>query len=86
LANLTADASGNLYGTAYSCSLNSFGCVFKLTRSGSSFTYSDLYEFTGGADGSNPVSNVVLDASGNLYGTTYLGGSHNLGTVWQLVP
>jgi hypothetical protein len=60
--------------------------VFKLTRSGGNFTYSDLYDFTGAADGSNPASNVVLDASGNLYGTAYQGGSRNLGVVWQLVP
>jgi uncharacterized repeat protein (TIGR03803 family) len=56
-------------------------------------TFTLLYEFTGGADGAGPNSaTMVLDAQGNLYGTTHLGGDINCnaslhsgcGTVWQL--
>jgi hypothetical protein len=65
--------------------LNS-GNVFKLTRSGGSFTYSSLYDFTGGTDGKNPYSDVSFDSTGKLYGTTSHGGMENSGVVWQIVP
>lgn len=45
-----------------------------------------LYRFTGGADGLIPASGLILDASGNLYGTTMDGGSSGAGTVFQLAP
>lgn len=34
-----------------------------------------LYNFTGGADGASPYSNLIHDAAGNLYGTTAIGGN-----------
>ncbi len=83
---LTADASGNLYGTIYAGGAHNYGAIFELRRSGSSFTYIDLYDFTGGSDGGYPASTVTLDSVGNLYGTAYQGGTHNYGVVWQLVP
>jgi len=46
----------------------------------------DLHDFTGGADGSIPWGAVVLDANGNLYGTTYSGGAHGDGVVWEITP
>jgi uncharacterized repeat protein (TIGR03803 family) len=55
--------------------------VFKLDKSG---TYNVLYSFTGSPDGAIPVASVVLDAAGNLYGTTKIGGTSNLGTVFKL--
>ena len=45
-----------------------------------------LYSFQGGPDGERPMAGLVADASGNLYGTTFLGGSSNLGTVFELSP
>jgi uncharacterized repeat protein (TIGR03803 family) len=45
-----------------------------------------LYRFTGGSDGGNPFSTVVFDQAGNIYGTTSSGGSHGLGTVFELSP
>jgi len=47
--------------------------------------YKVLYQFTGGADGFMP-SGVVFDAAGNLYGTTYSGGSYGWGSVFELTP
>jgi hypothetical protein len=43
-----------------------------------------LHRFTGGNDGGVPYSTVVFDASGNLYGTTNLGGANNFGVVFEI--
>ena len=93
-ANLAMDAAGNLYGTTTDGGLFRHGNVFKLTRTGDSWTYTSLYDFTGGSDGGNPFGNVALDAAGNLYGTTEGGGSDagqclvvsGCGVVWQIRP
>jgi len=45
-----------------------------------------LHTFTGGTDGANPYAGVVLDAAGNLYGTTYAGGVANAGVVFKVTP
>lgn len=52
--------------------------------SASAQTFTTLYQFTGGSDGSNPVAGLTLDLSGNLYGTTKSGGANFLGTVFEL--
>jgi uncharacterized repeat protein (TIGR03803 family) len=44
-----------------------------------------LHSF-GGSDGSGPMAGLIQDKAGNLYGTTYLGGSHDLGTVFKIAP
>ncbi len=87
--DLTFDQAGNLYGTTVggglnSCGGSSCGVVFKLTKSGSSWTESVLYSFTGGNDGGNPYSGVILDGAGNLYGTAYYGGANSFGAVYEL--
>jgi hypothetical protein len=43
--------------------------------SNGNWTYTTLYDFTGGSDGANPEGGLVMDASGNLYGTTFGGGA-----------
>jgi len=45
-----------------------------------------LYNFLGKPDGANPVTGVILDSAGNLYGTTDNGGTSGLGTVFKLAP
>jgi uncharacterized repeat protein (TIGR03803 family) len=88
-AGLVQDRQGNLYGTTYSGGVGScyqgFGCgvVFKVTPSG---TETVLYSFTGGADGGNPAANLILDAKGNLFGTTQIGGAQGYGTVFEVTP
>ena len=83
-------ADGNLYGTSYSSGPNNRGSVFKLTPSNGSWIYTSLHDFTGGSDGGWPISNVVMDASGNLYGTASSGGggtcSFGCGVVWKITP
>lgn len=87
-STLAMDSAGNLYGTTYADGAFNAGSVFKLTRSGQGWTFTDLHDFTGGADGANPVGGVTLDANGNLYGTTSAGGfSQNCGgcgVVWEI--
>ncbi len=92
---VTMDAEGNLYGTTVSggsggaCSGDGCGTIYKLTRSGKSWSESVLYSFTGGKDGAGPGGGVVFDRSGNLYGTTPDGGDVNgcgCGVVYQLAP
>jgi uncharacterized repeat protein (TIGR03803 family) len=93
-AGVVIDGTGNIYGTTYGgggtgCDDGSaeLGCgtVYELspTLTGG-WTYSVIYSFTGGADGAQPLSQLVLDSSGNLYGTTLYGGSHNFGGVFEL--
>jgi uncharacterized repeat protein (TIGR03803 family) len=85
-AALVADAAGNLYGTTATGGTLHSGTVFKLTPEGSTYAESVVYAFRGGHDGSEPVSNLVVDASGNLYGTTFQGGSLGGGIAFALVP
>jgi uncharacterized repeat protein (TIGR03803 family) len=80
------DHDGNLYGTTGEGGLGNSGVVFKLTRSGSSWTESVLYSFAGSPDGAGPFSGVTFDQNGNLYGTTTGGGGVGGGTVYQLTP
>jgi len=48
--------------------------------------YKTLYKFKGGAHGSQPYAGLIFDQAGNLYGTTFYGGAHGLGTVFELIP
>jgi uncharacterized repeat protein (TIGR03803 family) len=83
---VSVDAQGNLYGTAPVAGTNGLGAIYKLSRSGSSWTETVLYNFQGLDDGQNPVGGVILDKAGNLYGTTFDGGVNGGGTVYQLSP
>lgn len=99
-AGLVFDSGGNLYGTTllggYVPNCGGFGCgtVFKLAPPSSRaapwiFTTIHTFEPKSVApDGANPEAPVILDASGNLYGTTYAGGLqvNCCGTVFKLTP
>ncbi len=80
------DNGGNLYGTTTGGGSSGNGMVFKLTPSGGGWTETILYNFTGGSDGGFPVSGLIFDGQGNLYGATASGGSGGGGTVFQLSP
>jgi uncharacterized repeat protein (TIGR03803 family) len=86
-AALLRDEVGNLYGTTTAGGSANSGTLFELKPAGNgTYAESVLYSFTGGADGETPYSCPILDASGNLYGTTYNGGNYGAGTVFKLVP
>jgi uncharacterized repeat protein (TIGR03803 family) len=85
-AGLVRDAAGNLYGTTlyggYTTCV-SFGCgtVFKLDKTGKERL---LYKFNEYPDAYFPEALLVQDVRGNLYGTTYSGGTSDLGTVFRV--
>jgi uncharacterized repeat protein (TIGR03803 family) len=85
--SLIFDAAGNLYGTTGTGGIYGFGTVFELSPTdGGGWTEKVLHSFTG-TDGSSPLANLIFDAAGNLYGTTWTGGSHKqAGTVFELMP
>ena len=82
-AGLVADASGNLYGTTSGGGNNANGTVFELNPSTKALT---TLIFFNGTDGSMPYCNLIMDSSGNLYGTTDNGGANSDGTVFELNP
>jgi hypothetical protein len=86
VASLTMDSAGKLYGTTFMDDSYGYGSVFMLSPSGGGWTYTDLHDFTGGTDGGYPGGGVVLDASGNLYGTAVLGGSNGWGVLYEVTP
>ncbi len=81
LAGLVLDAAGNMYGTTFQGGISNQGTVFKLDSTG---TETVLYSFTGSPDGAYPEGDLVLDAAGNLLGTTSEGGTSGVGTVFKL--
>ncbi len=85
-AGVTVDPAGNLYGTSSLGGAFGNGAIYKLSRSGSGWTETVLYDFQGLNDGANPVGGVILDKAGNLYGGTFDGGVNGGGTVYELSP
>ncbi len=89
IAGLRWAPSGTLYGTTSEGGTPGYpgvGIVFELTQSGGVWTETILHSFEGNADGSYPQGGVTLDKNGALYGTTEIGGTDNLGTVWKIIP
>ena len=91
-AGVIFDGAGNLYGTTELGGKYGIGTVFELSPTkGEKWTETVLHAFRGSPDGRNPAAGLVL-SEGNLYGTTYSGGSstcgvdNGCGTVFQLAP
>jgi uncharacterized repeat protein (TIGR03803 family) len=86
-ASLVRDRAGNLYGTASTGGAHYLGTVFRVSRSGKETV---LYSFKPSPDGNSPMTGLVLDATGNLYGVTESGGvvdgcpSGGCGTIFKL--
>jgi uncharacterized repeat protein (TIGR03803 family) len=86
MSGVIFDTAGNLYGTTYAGGANGGGTVYELSPSGSSWTETVLYSFNNSGSGVGPVGGLIMDAAGNLYGTTNKGGVNNGGTVFELSP
>jgi uncharacterized repeat protein (TIGR03803 family) len=82
---VTIDGSGNLYGTTEFGGANGFGAVYKLTPGSSGWTEGIIYSFTGKSDGSAPNGRLTFDASGDLLGVAFNGGTAG-GVVFSLTP
>jgi uncharacterized repeat protein (TIGR03803 family) len=86
-AGVIGDSAGNLYGTtcqggtANVAAPYGYGVVYKVDTTGRQTV---LHSFTGGADGGYPNAGVIGDSAGNLYGTTYGGGTTGKGVVYKL--
>jgi uncharacterized repeat protein (TIGR03803 family) len=85
IAHLSFDESGNLFGTASSGGEYGDGTVFELTPQNGVWTFTTVHGFTGGG-GATPYAGVTIGPSGNLYGTTAVGGADNYGVVFELHP
>jgi len=85
-STLATDAAGNLYGTTYQGGANNLGTVYELKAGkNNKYTQKVLYSFKGGTtDGEYPYPSVIVDAKGNLYGTTRYGGPANQGSVYKV--
>ncbi len=86
-ANLILDDAGNVYGTTLAGNTSGGGIAFELTPgTGGKWSETILYNFDrgNGIDGYEPYSALVFDARGNLYGTTYQGGSYGGGTLFEI--
>jgi len=91
-SELVQGLDGNLYGTTYGggltgCYNAGCGTIFRITRDG---VFTKMHTFcakAGCEDGYQPVGGLVVDASGNLYGTTNRGGgSYGGGVVFKITP
>lgn len=92
LGAIAIDSAGNLYGTTEygGGSSNNVGpgTLFQLSPAGNNtWRLTNIHLFGRSEnDGSDPTSGVSVDATGNVYGTTYSGGAHNEGTVFEFSP
>jgi uncharacterized repeat protein (TIGR03803 family) len=75
------DAHGNMYGGTGGCGTSNLGVVWKVSKNG---TETILHNFAGASDGQSPLAGVILDAAGNIYGTTNTGGASGFGTAFEV--
>lgn len=88
-AGLVRDREGHMFGTTFNGGLQlaacSQGCgvVFEIDTAGHEKV---IHPFSSGTDGAFPVGGLILDDTGNIYGTTETGGPSNFGMVFRIDP
>jgi uncharacterized repeat protein (TIGR03803 family) len=86
------DAAGNLYGATHDGGAYGYGVAYKLSpNEGGGWTETVLHSFGSGTDGKDPYGSLAVDGVGNLYGTTFTGGTSpycpaGCGVVWEITP
>jgi len=84
---IAIDQAGNIYGVTLAGGPQNLGTAYQLAPALGGWTLNLLHAFTGGPDGGEPFGGVVLDSSGNVYGTAQIGGGPSgCGLVFQLAP
>ena len=78
-------SKGNLYGTTPNGG-NGWGTVFEMVSNSGVWTVTTLYTFQSHDDGSTPEGNILVDSSGNIYGTTSLAGAYYDGVIYEITP
>jgi uncharacterized repeat protein (TIGR03803 family) len=91
IAGLLVGTAGRLFGTTLMGGAYGHGTVFELIPGPGLYSEKVLYSFCarGGldcTDGARPMAGLVADQSGDLFGTTQLGGAYGGGTVFELIP
>jgi len=88
LGTLVFDSTGNLYGTTSAGGDPGCGCgvVFRLSPNGSGWTQTVLHTFGAPPDAASPSYALTPDGAGNYFGATPIGGSANVGAVFELTP
>jgi uncharacterized repeat protein (TIGR03803 family) len=85
--SLVQGRDGSYYGTTSYGGGNNLGTIFRITSDG---TLTTLYSFCDQdyacPDGSEPLAGLIQDIDGDLYGTTYSGGTQNSGTIFRITP
>ena len=91
-SSLIIDAAGNLYGASSNGGPSNLGYVFELSPTSGGWVLTHLHDYSGtdgaegaGADGAYPDASLVMDASGNLFGTASQGGPSNFGVVFEVM-
>lgn len=83
---LVIDQLGNIYGTTVNGGFYGYGTVFQLMRAGQGWKENILLSFNVFQYGADPNGGLLIDRSGNLYGTTSTGGTTGCGGVFELSP
>ena len=87
LGPLLVDAAGDLFGVTELGGKFGAGVAFKMTPgTGGTFTFTTIHTFKGTPDAGSPYGGLIPDSAGNLYGTTYFGGTNGAGSVYELTP
>jgi uncharacterized repeat protein (TIGR03803 family) len=85
-AGIIQGKDGSLYGTTSVGGAYRKGTVFQVKRTGTLTTLYSFCSVVGCGDGWLPITPVIQATDGNFYGTTFFGGEHNLGTIFEITP